>query len=299
MNSLSQKVIRMRFLLGAAFVLFVVIVLFNFYIDPTLGDSPVDSSVADWEPPTGQPAPDTRMVEVKKSFEKSSDQNDSVVVSARPALGLWENLLTKIDDKDRRGWGDRVRRRVSIALVNNFVQNTNLPVAQKDELQRLLVDKEHLEFDLREIAREKGIVIPSVEFDSMRISETERLNRSIKSLLSEDEYTIVQQGLHKEQSRLYVIEFVGEAVLQGVPTTPSQRQEMTAILAEIDRGNWKEEMNSTPDPATGLTIYDVRALQRLGEVLTPNQLEILRATRFETNLYKEDKKRVRRMTLDQ
>lgn len=202
------------------------------------------------------------------------------------ATESWEDAVRKITVKQERARGHRQISRVTYAKIQRLIEESDLTGSARNRLEQLLRNKEMVDFDVNTTAREHGLSPKDPQIEALRQYERVAIDNEIRSLVGNDYFNRIEAGLSHMEDRLYAIEFIGELYQRGMPITAEQRAAVNHVLTDLDTGDAQRWTKSTLDPASGLRAYDTSVLREIAGSLTPEQLEVVRQVRIETNLYR-------------
>ncbi len=188
-----------------------------------------------------------------------------------------------ITSADRNAYFDRVARRVSSAQMQRFVAASGLSGQPKERLEQLLSNKLMVHADVESAAKSTGInaEINGPMVKNLEKAQTAEVNAQIRALVGDTLFKDIDSNLYALPSDLYSVEYVGAAIMKGMPLTPEQ---ITTLDAAIGH-NRADGLSRIPDLTTGMSEDDQRLIDAGGPFLTPDQVRLLVEIRYETNLY--------------
>lgn len=222
-------------------------------------------------------------------------------VGSIPAVRIDDTLLlpTNEEEWDRAVAGITVEQeiarqrrevaRVVLAQVQSLAENAPLSSEGRKRLQQLLVNKEMSDSDVSIAAHKHGITWKDLRLKALQEAERTKIDNEIRALVGDEYFATIKARWGKFEDRLYAVEFVGEAYQRGMPLSQTQRKIVSGVLTQLDAGNAQRWIGSPLDPGSGLRAYDKQALAELQGVLSPEQLEIVRHVRIDTNLFRAAK----------
>lgn len=204
----------------------------------------------------------------------------------------WRVSLESISSDDLVERSKRRDRRINAFFVQQRLEEVGIDFHQSQALRDLMIRSFSFERDFRARMESQGVSEGSSEFDRLRLQEKAELDRQIETLVGSDRAPEITNNTHKATLRLYAIEMAGEAALQGVPLTASQRHVLNTALNQLDATRPRAKPSDPADPGLGANLYDMKVFIALEGVLSERQLQLFQDTRYEEHLYREAERRI-------
>jgi hypothetical protein len=182
----------------------------------------------------------------------------------------------------------RENRRNVLRQYGDAISELNLPRDQAAKLKDLLVERNLSTSDAQQAAEAAGLQRGSQAWRDAIKQATDGVDQEMTTLLGTDgRQTLQKLQLQSGMQNQIQFNYAPDLEDAGVGLTPEQSRGLAqALVSTRNPGSLPAEMRqgyNQPDPATGLSPYDNRMLEAAAQVLSPAQVQILKADQIQTN----------------
>jgi hypothetical protein len=180
-------------------------------------------------------------------------------------------------------------RRSTIRTYGRAIAALNLSPNQATQLKELLVERDLASYDAHEAAVQAGFKSGSKEANKAVSEATKDLNQAVTSLIGADgnEKLEALKGTSFYSSPNSVDEYALDMEDAGVSLSPEQSQTLSQCLREVANPDKNPDAGSPGyndvDHATWQSPLDQQFYAKAATILTPTQLQVLKASRSENN----------------
>jgi RNA polymerase sigma factor (sigma-70 family) len=221
-----------------------------------------------------------------------SRQKDSGATAANPSANGAKILHIKDIIRDHPEYEALMRkdlRRSTLRMYGRAVAALNLAQNQATQLKELLVERELASDDAREAAVQAGLKWDSKNAGKVLSEATKDLNQAITSLIGADGVEKLE-GLKATNfygSVNQVDEYALDMADAGASLSVEQAQTLSQWLREVANPDRNPDAGAPGfndvDPSTWQSPLDQQFYAKAAAILTPTQLQVLKASRSENN----------------
>jgi len=221
-----------------------------------------------------------------------TDMHMSSQAGAMPPQGAsivrpkrWLDFVASITLKDMVAHEQAAQRRVTLSQMPGIIARYKVSADRIKELEVLLLERERLGEDLSAIQKQHKDEGTSATVETFRIAERRRLDAKIADIIGAENMESLSEDVSRAESRLYLVEFLGEAYERGIAVSPEKENAISTLLNQAAVGDWRARMDAPPNMDTGLNDYDAQALALFKTELTQEQLDLFRKIKPESRAY--------------
>lgn len=179
----------------------------------------------------------------------------------------------------------QIRRNVN-RQYGDGLSRLNLSPAQLAQLKDLLVQKQLATIDAQGAAEDAGLQRGTPEYQAAIKQAGQDVESQIENILGPNaENQLLQMQVRSAFQTQVTFNYAPDFADAGAPLTPDQANGLAQAMADAnyagkDTSSRPANYNQ-PDPSTGLTPHEERVISNATSVLSPAQLEVLKADQLQ------------------
>jgi hypothetical protein len=178
-------------------------------------------------------------------------------------------------------YAKQLRRDIN-RMYGSTLNRLNLPPDQLTHLKDLLVERQMDSIDAQGAAEAAGLKQGTPDFRAAMQQATQGVEQQLTAILgSNADNTLAQLQVQNTMQNQVMSSYAPDFADAGVPLNAEQAAGLTQAMADANYGgkdtSTRPANYNIPDPATGLSPHDDRIIAAASQVLTPEQLQVLKS----------------------
>jgi hypothetical protein len=183
-------------------------------------------------------------------------------------------------------YAKQLRRDIN-RMYGTSLDRLNLPPDQLAHLKDLLVERQMDSIDAQGAATAAGLKQGTPDFRAAMQQATQGVEQQLTAILgSNADSTLTQLQVQNTMQNQVMSGYAPDFADAGVPLNAEQAAGLTQAMADANYGgkdlSTRPANYNIPDPATGLSPHDDRIIAAASQVLTPEQVQVLKNDQIAT-----------------